>query len=167
MSRRGPSGFNTVGLDYCGPLRYRKGEGDIVKCYICLFTCTSSRAVHLELVSNLSTEAFLRAFRKFTARRGIPAVISDNFSSFKKAFKDLDAVSKSSLVRREAADRRIQWDFIVEYSPWHGGFYERLVKEVKDSLKKVLKFAILDWDELQTVLVEIESASSQFPTSVL
>ena len=156
--------FNSVGLDYCGPLRYSKGEeGRLEKCYVCLFTCTSTRALHLEVVPNMSTPAFLRALKRFTARRGVPRIISDNFSSFKRAFSELNAVSQNSTVRRHVADKRIIWDFITEYSPWEGGFYERMVKEVKDSLKKVLKFAILEYDELQTVIVEIEAVLNSRP----
>ena len=156
--------FETVGLDYCGPVMYGKGEdGQTSKSYICLFTCASTRAIHLELVPNLSTEGFLRALRRFTSRRGIPAIVSDNFSSFKKAFNDLNAISMNSEVRRHVSEKRIQWHFIIEHSPWQGGFYERLVKDVKDSLKKSLKFSLVEFEELQTIVVEIEAVLNSRP----
>ena len=156
--------FETVGLDYCGPIMYGKGEdGQTSKSYICLFTCASTRAIHLELVPNLSTEGFLRALRRFTSRRGIPAIVSDNFSSFRKAFNDLNAISMNSEVKRHVSEKRIQWHFIIEHSPWQGGFYERLVKDVKDSLKKSLKFSLVEFEELQTIVVEIEAVLNSRP----
>lgn len=156
--------FHTVGLDYCGPLKYGKGEsGQVSKSYICLFSCASTRALHLELVPNMSTEGFLRALRRFISRRGIPAIVSDNFSSFKKAFKDLNAVTLHPDVKRLTSEKRIQWKFIVERAPWQGGFYERLVKEIKDSLKKTLKFSFVDYEELRTIITEIEAVLNSRP----
>lgn len=66
--------FEVTGIDYAGPL-FLKDQ----KAYIYLFTCAVYRAVHLELVTSLSTEGFLEALRRFIARRGRPSVIySDN-----------------------------------------------------------------------------------------
>ena len=62
----------------------------IVKGYVCLFICLSTRAVHLELVMDLSTNAFLAAFRRFTARRGCPGdLYSDNGSNYVGADREL------------------------------------------------------------------------------
>ena len=156
--------FNTVGVDYCGPLRYGKGEGqDSAKAYICLFTCASTRALHLELVTNMSTDGFLRALRRFIARRGIPAIVSDNFASFKRAFSMIDAVRTDSNIQRFAAENRITWYFTVEHAPWYGGFFERLVKEVKDTLKKTLKFNLVTFEELRTLVTEVESVLNSRP----
>ena len=156
--------FHTVGLDYCGPLYFGTGEsGETAKCYICLFTCASTRAMHLELVPKLSTESFIRCLRRFVSRRGIPAIVSDNFSSFKKAFKELNAISLDPKIRKHVADKRIIWNFIVEYSPWQGGFYERLVKEVKDCLKKVLQRSVVNYDELQSLVTEVEAVLNSRP----
>ena len=56
------------------------------KTWICLYTCCVTRAVHLDLVPDLSTEAFLRSFKRFAARRGVPAImVSDNGKTFKAA----------------------------------------------------------------------------------
>ena len=59
-------------------MNQHKDEEEL-KYYICLFTCASTRAVHLELVESLDVDSFIRAFRKFSARRGLPAtILSDN-----------------------------------------------------------------------------------------
>lgn len=128
--------FHTVGLDYCGPLSYRSKGESLMKCYVCLFTCSATRAVHLELVPDLTTAGFLRALKRFVARRGIPRIISDNASNFKSAFQKLRAVSDDDKVNEFCLDKRIVWKFICERAPWNGGFYERLVKDIKNSLKK-------------------------------
>ena len=82
--------FSNTGLDFAGPLvvsgKYLKVKAD--KAYICLFTCLSTRAIHLELVERLEVESFLRAFRRFVGRRGLPAIMySDNAKTYKSASK--------------------------------------------------------------------------------
>ena len=90
--------FTHTGLDFAGPL-YTPPDGNQekknAKCYVCLFTCTSSRTVHLELLRSLTVESFLLAFRRFASRRGLPAtLISDNAKTStdrpKKFKKSLD-----------------------------------------------------------------------------
>ena len=67
--------FEIVGIDYAGPLYYKfKGKKEL-KAYILLLSCSVSRADHLELVSNLSTNEFIRSFRRLISRRGKPSVI--------------------------------------------------------------------------------------------
>ena len=94
--------FSYVGLDYAGPL-YVKNKEVGVKVWIALFTCGVSRALHLELVLDMTTEAFLRSFKCFAARRGIPLKnMSDNSKTFKSANRELlhiqsDQFSRTSL----------------------------------------------------------------------
>jgi len=76
------SAFTTAGIDFAGPLfvrRAAKGKGDMENVYIALYTCGSIRAVHLDVVPDLSAETFSRGFKRFICRRGIPRlVVSDN-----------------------------------------------------------------------------------------
>ena len=73
-----------IGLDFVGPLIVAGKNGDLMKCYVCLYTCLSTRAVHLERVESLDVEAFIRSFRRFCARGGLPAtLLSDNAKTFK------------------------------------------------------------------------------------
>ena len=152
--------FATVGIDYCGPLyvSIRKGEENC-KAYIILFTCASTRALHLEVVTNLTTRSFLLALKRFVSRRGIPNVVTDNASTFKSAATMIDRDQVQSF----AAQRTIKWNFTTQYAPWRGGFYERMIKDVKLALKKVLNKQSLTLEELTTVTCEIEAALNSRP----
>ncbi|GFS61186.1 integrase catalytic domain-containing protein [Trichonephila clavipes] len=78
--------FSVVGIDFGGPL-YTKDEN---KHYIVLFTCAVTRALHLELVNNLTTETFLLALRRFISRRGLCSkILTDNAKTFKKSELEL------------------------------------------------------------------------------
>ena len=136
--------FSSVGVDYAGPL-YIKGAGD--KIWISLFTCCVTHAVHLELVPDITTVAFLWCFRRFESRRGTPAkVISDNRCTFKAANKELARIQTDPVVNDYFAWLRIEWCFIVKKAPWWGGFYERLIGSVKRCLKKIVGSAKLTLD---------------------
>ncbi|XP_078370370.1 uncharacterized protein LOC144654152 [Oculina patagonica] len=85
----GSQPFQVTGIDYAGPLYVRNANKEVAKVYICLFTCTTIRAVHLELVEDQTASAFLRAFKRFASRRGIPeCIISDNAKTFKQVHKN-------------------------------------------------------------------------------
>ncbi|VDI41861.1 Hypothetical predicted protein [Mytilus galloprovincialis] len=74
--------FQGTGLDYLGPV-YVKDGTVMKKRWICLFTCFVTRAIHLEIVNDMTTEEFICAFRRFVSTRGTPSeVISDNASQF-------------------------------------------------------------------------------------
>lgn len=111
--------FEISGTDFAGPLFVKAASAGTSssKTYIVLFTCATTRAVHLELSSDLSTEAFLLAFRRFISRRGIPSTIySDNATSFKRASADLRVICNSLShpdLSSHLAERRIRWKFIV------------------------------------------------------
>ena len=153
--------FTHTGLDFAGPL-YTRSDGnqekENAKCYVCLFTCASSRAVHLELLRSLTVESFLLAFRRFASRRGLPAtLISDNAKTFKGSSKEVQKIARSKEVMRYLSNNRVSWKFIVEKAPWWGGFWERLIQSVKRCLKKSIGRTTLSYDELQTLLIEVET----------
>ena len=110
-----------IGLDHLGSFLVKEGS-EVVKSWICLFTCLSIHATHLEWVKDSTSERFLSCFRRFVARRGKPQseVISDNASQFK--------VIKTAI--------GLQWGKLTALTPWQVGFYERLVGLVKRSLRK-------------------------------
>ena len=141
--------FSIIGVDFAGPL-YVKGQH---KSYVALFTCAVIRAVHLELVEDLTTQTFLLAFRRFEARRGeVQAVYSDNALTFRKAARLLP---------------RVHWMFIPDRSPWWGGFYERLVRSIKNPLRKTLGRSLASFRELETVLVEVEGVLNSRPLTLV
>ena len=159
--------FLNTGLDYFGPLFVKQGKNQL-KYWVCLFTCVTTRAIHLELVEGMSAEQFLFALRRFIARRGKPnQIILDNAIQFKAAKDAVDlaweATVKDPTVHSYLADQRIVWSFIIELSPWMGGFYERLVGTTKMALKKSIGKLRLTSTQLQTVLAEIEATLNSRP----
>ncbi|GFU56639.1 integrase catalytic domain-containing protein [Trichonephila clavipes] len=151
--------FQSVGIDFTGAILVKDNQGTR-KSYVSLFTCAVTRAVHLKLVSDMSTKCFYLLLRRFLARRGNCKVIySDNARTFKAAERELAYfanILKDSEFQSFVADKGIHWKFIVEHVPWWGGFYERLVKTIKDPLRKILGRALLTFEELSTILSEVE-----------
>ena len=157
--------FTNTGTDFAGPIYCREMRGNaIYKSYINIFTCASTRAVHLELVYNLTTKCFLNALDRFTSRRGIPHVIvSDNAKTFKRAALELNSFITNSSYQAHLSDQRIRWFFYLEKSLWWGGFIERLVGAVKSILRKVLYRAYLTFEEMTTLLGRVESIINSRP----
>ena len=87
--------FTCVGLDYAGPIFSKVGRS-LAKRYLCVFTCMSTRAVHLEIAHSLNTQSCLQTLQRFISRRGSPRdVYSDNGSNFVGAARELkEAISK-------------------------------------------------------------------------
>ena len=161
--------FTFTGVDFAGPLYIRyPGKPECSKVWLCLFTCCVVRAVHLDLVPNLTTPAFLMCLKRFVARRGIPRrMISDNGRTFKGAAKVLFSMQKQPEVRQYLLGNQIQWTFNVERAPWWGGIFERMVKSTKRCLRKVVGRARLQYDELATVVTEIEAVINSRPLTYL
>lgn len=162
--------FEVTGVDFAGPLFYTD-QGSTQKSYIALFTCATTRAVHLELIRDLKTETFLMAFKRFVARRGIPkTVYSDNALTFKRASADLNKIFhaiKGSDCQAYITDHRSTWKFIVERAAWWGGFWERMVRTVKNILRKVLGRSALDYDSIVTILAQAEAVVNSRPLTCL
>ena len=156
--------FSNIGVDFAGPLYVRQGKDKMTKCYVCLFSCCVTRALHLELVKDLSAHTFLNCLRRFCARRGTPELInSDNARTFKSTAKLLKSLARDPEVATYLQSSRIEWRFNLELSPWQGGHFERLIGCVKRCLRKVIGIARLSYDELSTVLTEIESILNSRP----
>ena len=120
------------------------------------------------MVEDQTTGAFLRAFKRFISRRGIPeCVISDNAKTFKAGSQELITLKTQILEtadsQRFLANNGIEWKFITERAPWWGGFYERLIGLVKRRLKKTIGNTSLNFIELQTILAEIEATPNSRP----
>ena len=152
--------FTYIGIDFAGPLYLKYFDQDVGsnKAYICLITCASSRAVHLEVTQTLSVPSFMRAFKRFVARRSTPTVIfSDNGRTFKGASEEVKEFV--SFLCQEFAHPGVKWKFSVELAPWFGGFWERLVRSVKEPLRKVLGRQVIAYDELVTTVTEVEAVT--------
>ena len=139
--------FTTTGVDFAGPL-FVKENGLMRKMYICLFTCSCVRAVHLELVPDMTLDAFILAFRRFVGRKGTPSTVySDNAPTFVSAAREIP----------RTLNININWKFIPRAAPWYGGWWERLIGLTKTTLKKVLGRSQVSADVLRTVITEIET----------
>ena len=152
--------WQSIGIDYAGPVYVKdiySTSPDMHKAYICLMTCAATRNVHIELVPNMSAPALIRCLKRFTGRRGkFHLGVSDNFKSF-----------IGTELKQFLSNEGISWKTILPKSPWWGAFYERLIRIIKESLKKCLGNAKLTYEELETVLIEIESVVNSRPLTYL
>ncbi|XP_033359917.1 uncharacterized protein LOC117238813 [Bombus vosnesenskii] len=159
--------FTNVGIDYCGPF-YIKERRDRnrrkVKIYVAIFVCLATKAVHIELVSDLTTDAFLAALRRFISRRGYCAtILTDNGTNFVGANRELQELRNllqsddhKERVQSFLADRQIQWRFNPPNSPHFGGIWEAAVKSFKRHLVRVVGTELLTFEHLNILVIEIE-----------
>ena len=131
--------FRMWDLTYAGPLMVKRDnprKPTYNLAYVAVFVCTVTKAIRLELVCDLSTEAFLASFRRFVNRRGLPDnVHSDNGRHFVGAQRELQIAIASHdaqwKIQSYCQPRQIKWHFIPVQSPHHGGLWEAGVREMK------------------------------------
>ncbi|XP_062716949.1 uncharacterized protein LOC115265221 [Aedes albopictus] len=161
--------FTYTGVDYMGPFEVKVGRS-LVKRWICLFTCLTVRAVHLELAHSLSTKSCVMAFRRFVNRRGAPLeVFSDNGTNFVGASRQLsEEMQKINEINEDCAstftNARTQWHFNVPAAPHMGGPWERMVKSVKVAMSAISNSPHHPSDEvMETVMLEAEGIVNSRP----
>ncbi|XP_063363671.1 uncharacterized protein LOC134652418 [Cydia amplana] len=164
--------FLHSGVDFAGPFTtlMSKGRGaKTTKTYVAIFICLSVKCIHLELVSDLTSEAFIAAFKRFVARRGrCNHLWSDQGRNFVGANKELiNAWKEAQLeftgeISDSLAKDGTQWHFIPAYSPNFGGLWEAGVKSLKHHLKRIIT-SHLTFEEFNTVLCEIEACLNSRP----
>lgn len=165
--------FVCCDIDYAGPFNIReskkKGNIPLTKAYVAVFICLKDKAVHLELVSNLTIKTFMAAFKRFCARRGSPMhVYSDNSTDLVGAANELKKVyellqQNEQTIALDCATQNIHWHFIPPRSPYFGGLREAAVKSVKRHLKTIMKNLHYTYEEYYTTLVEIEGILNSRP----
>ncbi|XP_062714172.1 uncharacterized protein LOC134290955 [Aedes albopictus] len=161
--------FTYTGLDYFGPLSVRIGRSH-AKRWVALFTCLTTRAVHLELAYTLSTESCKMAVRRFVARRGAPMEIySDQGTNFQGARKELnEQVRRINCELSSTFTNAItKWKLNPPYAPHMGGIWERLVRSVKCGLAAMEISRNADEETLLTALAEVESMVNTRPLTYL
>lgn len=155
--------FSVTCVDYTGSLNV-KCYDSVIKVYICLFTCAITRAVHLEIAEDLSSETFIRCLRRLSGRRSYPKyLISDNATNFKGGEVMINEIIKSNVCNNYFLEHKIIWKFNTPKAPWMGGVFERLIGVCKLTLKKVLGQACVTFYELSTIIVQIEAAINDRP----
>lgn len=164
--------FVNVGLDYAGPclIKDRKLRGSkLVKCYACLFVCLATKAIHIELAGDLTTETFLAAIRRFISRRGKPKLIcSDNGTNFIGAYAEINNViqflkASEPRFKTELSSDNISWKFNPPSAPNFGGLWEAAVKSMKCHVRKIVGNINLTFEELYTVMVQVEGILNSRP----
>jgi hypothetical protein len=127
-----------------------------------LFICLATKAVHIELVSDLTMESFLAALHRFMARRGRSHnIYSDNATCFKGANNTLCELRKmlnSDVVQEKIKNfmttEHVRWHFIPPASPHFGGLWEAAITSMKYHMRRVIGNACVNSEEMSTVLTQ-------------
>ena len=135
---KGAAPFSKVRIDFAGPLFVKDLKSkDMHKVYIAIFSCYATRAIHLELVHDLSVETFQRALRHFAACRGTPClIVTDNAKTFKAVAKALNKLQNHPETKSELDKLHIEWKFNLERALWWGGFFQLMVAGVRSVYKR-------------------------------
>lgn len=157
--------FTYAATDYFGPVWVTIGRRR-EKRWVALFTCLTTRAVHLEIVHTLSTSSAIMALRRLAARRGWPKMMySDNATNFRGADIELRAAYKEWLpaLKEHGIIEGLEWRFIAPGAPNQGGAWERLVRSVKTALSTTLHTKAPNEEILITLLAEAEQTVNARP----
>ncbi len=166
--------FDISGVDFAGPFLIHRGnprKPTRVKVYAAVFVCFTTRALHFELCSDLSASGFIAAFRRFTARRGTPThLYSDGGSNFVGARREMKEAQ--TLLHNETTTnhfnhltttKKFHWHFSPPRAPHFGGLWEAGVKSMKRLLRRNLSAQPLSYEELETILIEMEAVLNSRP----
>ncbi len=159
-----------VSTDLFGPLIVKESLAVRKKMYGSIFVCLVTRAIHLELILDMSTRSFLYAFQKQVARKGKPdEIFSDNAKYYERADKEIKKLYRKidwKKVQDHAESKRIQWHFTEPHAPWQNAASERNIQTVKKALIKSLGHACVDRSQLEVVMAEIEAMVNDRPLGV-
>ncbi|CAK9799110.1 hypothetical protein ANTPLA_LOCUS1901 [Anthophora plagiata] len=160
--------FENAGIDYCGPflLKEKKHRNlKKIKGYVVIFVCFATKATHLELITDLTTEACIAAIKRFFARRGKSRnLYSDNGSNFVGAKNEILQIQtfinsdeyKGNL-KQFLTNERINWSFSPPRSPHFGGLWEAAVRSFKKHLKGTIGEAMFTYEQFNSIIIEIEA----------
>lgn len=166
--------FNITGVDFGGPLFIKSShlrKAPLLKCYFAVFVCMVTKAVHIEVVSDLSTEAFILSLKRFISRRGFPhTILSDNATNFQGANNQLHELytlfkklkTKES-IKEFLSQKEIQWKFIAPLSTHFCGMWESSIKSTKYHLRRLVGESRFTFEELSTILTQIEAILNSRP----
>lgn len=159
--------FLHCSVDYAGPVMIadRPGRGcKLIKSFLAIFVCSSTKACHIELVTALSSEAYIAALRRFMSRRGKPqSITSDNGRNFVGTCNELAQFLVQSDLEGQVAQEGIEFKFVPAYSPHFNGLAEAAVRSTKYHLKRLLNITHFTYEEMTTCLTQIEAVLNSRP----
>lgn len=164
--------FSKCGVDYFGPVYIKAGRRlAAIKTYVAIFVCMSTKAVHMEHVSDLSTQRFLQALRRFFSKRGRASdMYSDNGTNFvgaRNQLRELFALLRNpkhhDAVSKECAADGVQWHFNPPGAPHFGGLWEAAVRSAKFHLLRVLGGNPVCAEDFITLLAQVEACLNSRP----
>ena len=162
----GDPAFTKAATDCFGPFYVKIGRSR-VKRYGVIFTCLTSRAVHLEVAGTMETDSFINALRRFISRRGpVKYMRSDNGTNFVGADAALKSAIKNlnhTLIHESLAVKGIEWVYNPPYSSHWGGVWERQIRSVRRVMKGVCAQQVLTDEALSTLFCEVEAILNSRP----
>ncbi|XP_075163165.1 uncharacterized protein LOC142235792 [Haematobia irritans] len=169
--------FNITGVDFAGPFELKSStlkRAPIIKSYVSIFVCFTTKAIHLEPCSELSSLAFEAAFTRFVGRRGLPnRVVSDNGRNFigasRKLLKEFSGFVKSTAsdISQKYSTHGFEWQFIPPHAPHMGGLWESAVKSFKHHFKRIAGAHKFTFEQFATILARIEGILNSRPISAV
>ncbi|XP_054260028.1 uncharacterized protein LOC128984712 [Macrosteles quadrilineatus] len=166
--------FLSTGVDYGGPFTikiHNLRSIRHIKAYICLFVCLVTKAVHIEVATDLSTEAFIAALTRFVSRRGFCAdIYSDcgtNFVGAKNAMQQLISTTGQRPLQQFSIQRKINFHFNPPAAPHHGGLWESAIKGAKYHLRRVLGNYVPTLSQFMTLTCQVEAILNSRPLTAL
>lgn len=163
--------FLHTGVDYAGPFELilpgAPREFPRKKCWVAVFVCLKSRAIHLDIVSDLTSMAFIACYERFIARRGrCEKIFSDNGTTFVGTEKELRKALEY-WINKETLDhlhnKGTEWRFMTPAAPHQGGIYEAAVKSMKFHLKRIIGQKVMTYERFLTLLNQIEAILNSRP----
>ena len=156
--------FEHCGIDFTGHFFTFDFSQNRHKLYILIFTCMNSRAIHLEVVNNMTVEEFIMGFVRFYNRFGLPKVLySDNARSFTSSTSLLANLIASDPFQENFVKYNLTHKTIPAYSPWFGSTWERLIKTVKQCIYKTFGRTTVKESNFITALSDIQLAINNRP----
>uniref|UniRef100_A0A8D8LZD7 Integrase catalytic domain-containing protein n=2 Tax=Cacopsylla melanoneura TaxID=428564 RepID=A0A8D8LZD7_9HEMI len=163
--------FMNVGVDLAGPFPLKSGprsNSPITKSWFAIFICFATKAVHLELLTSLSTDVFLAALDRFVGRRGLPqSMFSDRGTNFVGAARQISELLSSNNISRHLGNQNISWIFNPPSAPNFGGLWEAGVKSTKVHLARVIQNQSFSYEMFSTLLIRIEAILNSRPICAL
>lgn len=163
--------FSHTAMDYSGAIMIRSSKGrghHATKGYVSVFVCLATKAVHIEAVSDLTSAAFIAAYKRFTGRRGICSdLYSDNATNyvgaaaiFTRTERELGFTNDTISVLATVGTR---WHFSPPLAPHFNGLAEAAIRSVKHHVRRIIGESTLTYEELSTFLVQVECCLNSRP----